>query len=332
MTASSRRRPRVAIVTTSYPRRPGDCAGHFVETEARRLAETGSDVTVFAPGRTEGSPLDGERLRVAWLPGGDAFGAPGALFRLRERPLRFLAAIRFVRAARRALRHAGPFDRVIAHWLLPSAWPAASALPAECELEVVVHGSDARLLLLAPRGARRGLVEGLLDRGATFRFVSAELRDALAHGTTSRLFPASRVEPCPIDLSCVPSRDEARARLGIAPGDRLAVVVGRLVPSKDPERAVTLARAHASRVVVIGTGPLASRLGRLDPAPELRGGLPRSEALEWIRAADLLVSASRAEGSPTVVREARALGTPVLAVPVGDLREWAARDPGISLL
>jgi hypothetical protein len=31
------------------------------------------------------------------------------------------------------------------------------------------------------------------------------------------------------------------------------------------------------------------------------------------------------------VREARALGVPVLAAPSGDLVDWAARDAGITL-
>jgi teichuronic acid biosynthesis glycosyltransferase TuaC len=49
-------------------------------------------------------------------------------------------------------------------------------------------------------------------------------------------------------------------------------------------------------------------------------------------AADLLLSASRHEGAPTVVREARALGTPVVATDAGDLRAWAAADAGIWLV
>ena len=56
------------------------------------------------------------------------------------------------------------------------------------------------------------------------------------------------------------------------------------------------------------------------------------ETLAWIAAADLLVSASRDEGAPTVVREARLLGTPVLAARAGDVERWAAQDPGITLL
>jgi teichuronic acid biosynthesis glycosyltransferase TuaC len=45
-----------------------------------------------------------------------------------------------------------------------------------------------------------------------------------------------------------------------------------------------------------------------------------------------LLSTSAHEGAPSVVREARALGVPVVAVAAGDLAEWAKADPGIVVL
>src|SRR5262249_47302471 len=119
--------------------------------------------------------------------------------------------------------------------------------------------------------------------------------------------------------------------LGLA-GERIAVVVGRLTECKEPEQAMWIAARHADRVVVIGDGPLEERLRRSAPDAVFCGKLLRPDALAWIAAADVLVSASRAEGAPTAVREARALGTPVLAFPAGDIAERAARDPGIRLL
>ena len=110
---------RIGVVTTSYPEFPGDPSGHFVRTEALALAQAGHDVVVFAPRREAGfEPGSPSLVAIA---SGSAFGWPGALARLREQPLRALGVGAFVRGALRAVRDRGPFDRVIAHFLLPSA-------------------------------------------------------------------------------------------------------------------------------------------------------------------------------------------------------------------
>ncbi len=317
---------RVVVVTTSYPRFPGDAAGHFVQTEARQRAHRGDSVVVIAPGPGT-SPDDG--VHVEWVGGGDAFGHPGALARLRERPTRLLSAGAFVAFARRALARAGPAERTIAHFVVPSGWPIADRTGS---LEVVAHGSDVRLLEGLPRRACVFVVRRLLERGATFRFVSSELASRLARATLPEVLERSRIEPCPIDVRSAPTRTAARARLGVGADERLAVVVGRLIRSKRADVAVRLSLQHAvDRVVVVGGGPDAARIPKL-PSVEMKGQLLRDEALAWIAAADLLVSASREEGAPTAIREARALGVPVVAVPSGDLASWAAADPGITLV
>jgi teichuronic acid biosynthesis glycosyltransferase TuaC len=334
---------RVLFITTSFPAHPGDPSGHFVETEARLRGHAGDSVVVVAPWtpsvqahrprRVAATACDATSQRdditVEWVPAGDAFGWPGVLARLREKPLRAVAAARFVFAARRAARRLGPFDEVVAHWLVPAAWPIAAA--ASGTLEIVAHGSDVKLVERLPRAARVVLAGALLSRGARFRFVSEDLRTRFVRATTSAVLARSRVEPCAIDVSFAPPRAEARTRLGIA-DERVGVVVGRLVASKDPLLAVRLAEGVTDRVVVVGDGPLLESVRRACPRATLVGKLPRPETLAWISAADLLVSASRAEGASTVVREARALGTPVLAVPAGDIAELALGDAGITLV
>ena len=318
---------RVVVITTSLPRYDGDPSGHFVATEAREAARRGDDVVVIAPGTA--APIEG--ARVVGLPDGGAFGWPGALARLRERPWRGLAMLRFIAAARSALRDLGPVDRVIAHWVLPCGYPIA--LAARAELEIVAHGSDVRLLLALPGPLRRRVVGELLDRGARFRFVSAELARALGRDSDPRLAAASRVELPAIDLSSAPTRAQARATLGLAPRERLLLIVSRLVPSKRVDLALCAAAgSFFERVVVVGDGPERSKLEKRFPRVRFLGKKPRSEALAWLAAADVLLSASAAEGAPTVVREARALGVPVVCPAVGDLARWAQVDPGIRLV
>jgi len=271
----------------------------------------------------------GGNPHVEWLRGGDAFGPPGALERLSEDPRRLAGIAQFIVSARARLRELRP-DTIVAQWLVPSAFPIA--LGVACALEIVVHGSDVRVLERLPRAVRLALVKTLVNQGATFRFVSHDLRDQLGQSTRVQWFRDARVKPSPIDVRSAPSRADARRALSIPEDVRLAVIVARLVPGKRVDVAIDLARNDgATRIVVVGDGPERARLRALATDAEFTGSLPRHEALTWIAAADVLTSASRDEGAPTVIREARALGVPVVAVPCGDLATWAADDPGVSL-
>ena len=320
---------RIAIVTTSYPSSADDPAGHFVAAEARELARAGHSVTVFAPARAGARPHQDVAMR--WVAAGDAFGSPGALARLRARPTRLLGAAGFAHRARRELRDRGPFDRIVAHWLVPSAWPIAFGLTRS--LEVVVHGSDVGVLEKMPEWAAHRIVRSLVRCGATFRFVSSALRDRASRATRTDVTGCSTVKPCAIDVDATLGTTEARALLGIDPSLRLVAVVGRLVPSKRLDVALGAARlVPGAEVVVVGDGPERRRLERDFPRARFVGHVPRSAALAWIAAADVLLSASHDEGAPTVVREARTLGTPVVAAPAGDLMEWSRDDPGIAVI
>lgn len=319
---------RIALVTTSYPLVQGQAAGHFVASEAEALCRSGHRVFVFAPGPVSSS--GGDNPRIHRLPTGTLFGPPGALARLRANPLRAAYAFAFVHAARRALRAHGPFERVIAHWLVPSAWPIA--LAANAPVEAVAHGSDVRLLAKLPRAAARCIITQLL-RAGSLRFSSEALRQELATICGADAVRGARVAPCSIDLGSPPDRATARARLAVPHDTRLIVVNARLVPGKRVDSAlravVALPHVH---VVVIGGGPLLVPLRRQFPRVRFTGQLPRHEALCWTAAADVLVSASHHEGAPTAIREARALGIPVVASEAGDLAHWATSDEGLWIV
>lgn len=333
--------PRVAIVTTSFPRWLGDPSGHFVLADARRERARGSIVHVVAPGRAADSALDRalhrEGITVHRAGGGELFGWPGVMARARERPSRLAGALSFGARAARELRALAPLDRVVAHWILPSAFPLASVHGGP--LEVVAHGADVRLLLRLPGVATTAIVEALLSRGATFRFASAALRAELGRSlpvtVRERLSSRSSVEPPPLDVTSDRARAERlRERLALSKGDSLAVCVGRIVPSKRVDLAIAAAGAiPGAKLVVIGDGPaLAALEASTDPRRVVFTRLvTRDRALDWIAAADVLIHPSAEEGAPSVVREARALGVPVVACRAGDVGAWAEVDPGIRV-
>jgi glycosyltransferase involved in cell wall biosynthesis len=147
-----------------------------------------------------------------------------------------------------------------------------------------------------------------------------------------RTAAALRVEACALDLPTGLDRASARAQLELGDGPIL-VVVARLVDAKRVEAALGSARLLPfARCVVIGDGPLRTVLQRRFPAAEFLGTLDRAVCLLWIAAADVVLSASTLEGAPSSVREARALGTAVVARAAGDLGSWSESDPRLYAL
>ncbi len=91
--------------------------------------------------------------------------------------------------------------------------------------------------------------------------------------------------------------------------------------------------ATVGRIVVVGDGPLAINASSLnDSRVDLRGALDHDGSRRVIAEADLLIAPSRIlENQPTVILEAMAEGTPVIATDVGGVRELLD-GTGVSIL
>jgi len=321
---------RYALVTTSYPVASNDSAGHFVRAEARSLARSGHDVWVLAP---EGMHVTDPGVLTVPLPHFGLFGHPGALERMKREPWLATGLLPFVVAAQRALRRLEPLERVVAHWVVPALWPIAHRTNAR--IEVVAHGSDVSLLERVPGWARARVLRALDLPNVEVRCVSADLARrlmTLANDRAYHLKAKLRVAPCPIDIPEIGDPRQLRRKWGIG-NVPLVVVGGRLVPSKGVEQALEAgSMLEGARLAVLGDGPLRITLQNRYPEALWLGHLPRTEALTWIRAADLVLLASREEGAPTMVREARAMDTDVVCLEVADLRVSTSTDPGLHLV
>lgn len=291
---------RIVLVTTSYPAGDGDPSGHFVQAEARELEREGHVVQVVAP-----------------KPGG-AFGWPGMAARVRERPWRGLDALRWTAVATKQVA-AARADRIVAHWAIPCAFPVAAASARAPELVVVSHGADVRLLVALPAAVREAIVRTVARRASTWRFVSESLRSQLLVSLGASRAQVERIAVVRAPSLELPRVDDAIARIERElAGKRVAVSVGRLVASKRVDRAIEhVARTReVDALVVVGDGPERARLEalarRLAVDARFLGLLPREEALAWIGAARMVLHGSVCEGLSTVVREAEALGTPVV--------------------
>jgi glycosyltransferase involved in cell wall biosynthesis len=126
--------------------------------------------------------------------------------------------------------------------------------------------------------------------------------------------------PAP-DLPPLPTREEARAALGVA-GPMLAFA-GRLGRQKALEVGLeAVGRVAGVSLLVAGDGPERDEMERLAPdSTRFLGPLPRDEVLRLFRAADASLLSSTWENFPHSVVESLAVGTPVIATTVGGVPE-----------
>lgn len=124
------------------------------------------------------------------------------------------------------------------------------------------------------------------------------------------------------------SRDEARERLGLSPGDRVLAFVGRLIPAKGPDlfaAALAQLRDLPWRAVIVGDGILHATVAStlqaagIEDRVHFTGHL--DDATHLFPAFDLFVLSSRTEGTPIVLFEAMAARVPIVAARVGGVPE-----------
>jgi len=322
----------ILVLTSSYPSEDGDPSGHFVHTEVQALRGAGHSVTVLYAGPRRVPSLDPPTVAAEVALGGDElFGSPGAWPRLVQDPRRIRGLLRAscrVLRERRSLATRPPPQRIIAHWLFPAGllWALLLRRPG-VDLEIVLHGSDLRLLLLAPAWLRHALLLHLKRRAARFRLVSHAMRAELlaaAPRSLSTWLEEARVEASPIRVDVTHSQAQAREVLQLDPQSRVLLMVGRMIEQKRLAVAIRAALLVPSAAVyVVGEGPLATALHAAFPEVTFLGPLPRDRTLLWIRAADALINASRLEGAPTTIREALLLDTIAVSPLLGDLDEWS---------
>jgi glycosyltransferase involved in cell wall biosynthesis len=332
----------IGVLTTSYPRGPGDFAGAFVADRVAALAAAGHRLEVLAGGSSArdqgaGGPVTVRRLPARFGDGPDLFDGAGAPEALQSAGvLGWLAAARFT-AALAAVAAVRPrrWDRVESHWLLPSAFAALAGAP-RLPHRAYAHSGDVALLERLPLGGT--LARRLAASGGELVFASAALRGRFA---TLAGAVVGTVEAPPVPAALVPrgrTRADTAARRELGLDDAPVLVsVGRLVPIKGHDlllRASASARCPA-QVVLVGDGPERDRLramaARLGVALRLPGRVPRDRVAGWLRAADLYVQPSRVlrdgrtEGLPVATLEALAVGVPVVASDSGGLAELAGR-------
>ena len=204
----------------------------------------------------------------------------------------------------------------------------------------VINGRGSDVLQVAGEAGLAAPLRHYLSFASGWCGVSQDLVDTLDQlgGDAGR----GRLVPNGVDTERFHPRDRGPARAArlpeLGPEAPLVLVVGHLIPRKDPLLALAAFRAaglarRGGRLVFVGRGPLEDELraasSDLGGAVELVGECEPNELAEWYAAADCLLLTSSREGRPNVVLEALASGRPVLATAAGGTAEVLEGLPGM---
>lgn len=230
------------------------------------------------------------------------------------------------------VRRRGRYDVILASYAYPDGC-AGIILGGLLRMPVVVkcHGSDLnrvpedpparfQLAKLLPRAQAVVVVSKKLGELARRFGVRDDKLHVVYNGVNRKRF-------------CVMDRADARRRLGLPIDGQIVVSVGHLAEHKGTrdllDAVPLLARRHPNAIVAfVGDGPLSSDVTRHaehGPAGSGRvlavGRVKHEEVPVWMAASDVVCLPSWDEGMPNVVREAHAVGRPVVATAVGGVPE-----------
>jgi glycosyltransferase involved in cell wall biosynthesis len=342
---------RVVMLTSSYPKWPGETTAPFIEEIAQGVAARGHEVDVLLPHHPQWRrPAVEGRVRFwpyRYAP--DAWSLWGYAQSL-EADVRVKGGVYLLAPlVALALRHAlsarltsSRCDVVHAHWVVPNAALVTDVVRAHgLPFVISLHGSD---VFMAERLApARGLARAAFEAAGAVTACSGDLRArALRLGAREA---DTRTVPYGVDVETFSPRIDGtrwRARLGLAPGELLVLALGRLVEKKGFRHLIDAAAGcDGLRVVLAGDGDLRAQLeqqARTAGAPvTFVGNLERGVLAEALAAADVVAvpsvvdRAGNVDGLPNTLLEALAAGRALVASRVAGIPD-VVRDGDNGLL
>lgn len=336
------------MVTTSYPRFPGDSVGTFMEPIAKSIAARGHKVHVVAPWH----PLVSRRrvedgvhfhfYKYAPHRSLNVFGYAASMKAdVSVRATAFAAAPLALAAGWRTARKIARRYRATimhGHWVIPGGITAAAAAGGR-PLVVSLHGSDVYV-------AERFFPARLAARAAFRRaaFVTACSEDLATRAIALGADP-ERISVIPYGVDAARFRPDAdakarlRGQLGVPAGAPLVAAAGRLVRKKGFEYLIdAIAQSPDAVLAIAGDGTLREELrmraSSTGVAERVRflGDRSQDDVATLFAAADVIVIPSvrddggNVDGLPNVVMEALASGTALITTAAGGIGQVVEDD------
>jgi glycosyltransferase involved in cell wall biosynthesis len=318
----------IHIVTSSYPASPEDpsgTAGLFVRQFAIELAAAGHKVVVQPVARKNAyQPDPGISIAPAPWKGGDRELASMNLGDIKNWWLFLLFFINGIRNTFE-INNKYKIDRALCMWAVPSGiFGLAGKLKKNIPYDVWALGSDIWKIRKVPffgkmilrkiiRNADRVFADGIQ--------LCREVQDLT--GVPCEFLPSSRKLPPPGENFFLPDSTKLKHFL----------FVGRYHENKGPDLLIKAIGClprdvrEVIRVHMFGLGPMERELMdmisemRLESYIYLHGAIKAQEFSNYLNSVSFLVIPSRIESIPVVFSDALQLGTPVIAMPVGDLEQ-----------
>ena len=323
---------KILTITSLYPDATRPRHGIFIETRVRKLVESGAaQVRVIAP--------------CPWFP--LPSGPYGVFARVPRREVRHGITVDHPRyvvvpkigmsagplsmylslhgAIGRLIAEGCDFDVIDAHYFFPDGVAAVMAARHFAKpVLITARGSD--LNVLPNYFLPRRMILWAARQADGLATVSAALRDRLAGLGAARERIAVLRNGVDLALFAPRDRGQCRARLGL---DGIVILsVGNLVEVKRHDLVIdALTLMSEAQLLIVGEGPeraaLVDKVHRQGVATRVHflGNKTQDELAEYYSAADVLVLASRNEGSPNVLLEAMACGTPVVVSDIPGMDE-----------
>jgi len=333
---------KIAILTSSFPRYPGDFQGNFVFHQARGQVEHGDEVHVICPyiiGTQFHEIMDGitihrfpyfypYRLQCLYSETGMYSAIHHSFLAVFQLPFFFICQLNIVRNVLRSQK----IDIIHSHWLIPQGLVGA-LLHSLTKIPHIttVHGTDANLLKRFT----------LLHRIGCFIIRNSEVITVNSRYMKQQLLTVSpecerKVRVIPMGINQVPFT--AASFVDMKQHHRVGHIilsVGRLIDWKGTKFLIAampavLVKYPDAKLFIIGTGPERDALIQcvrergLGDRVEFFGTVPVADLRSYYRSADVFVLpsinyAGKTEGLGVVLLEAMAAGCPVIGSNVGGI-------------
>ncbi|WP_259368045.1 glycosyltransferase [Colwellia sp. BRX8-9] len=261
--------------------------------------------------------------------------------------LKSIEVLTYRRAVQRVLDEIGyDFDLIDLHWTFPDL-PCGYWLSKKINkpFHLTLRGMEA--FHLQDSGLRKHIVAHYLKKTSKVISLSEEMArkaDELSNTAERTVVIRNGVDT---DKFYYLDQNECREKLSLKKNDKIILGVGALIHRKGfdlvikgLEQVITTKGLENTKFYILGAqgpeGDYRKELNQFIEQHNLQdhvvfvGAVANSELITWYNAADVFCLSSRGEGSPNVLTEALACGTPAVATNVGSVPEIMASEANLG--